>query len=384
MIKVLGDGPFFPEKGTYYRRGHSDAELENGKDNVVVWEGTPHGVLSPLVVSLFLETLVSMSPLPSPMPPPPPYLPGSLLPPKLETGCSDAELENGKDNVVAWEGTPHGVLSPIIVSKFLETCVSTPPLPLPTPPPPPYPPGSLLPPKLETFSPVREPLPTLSILPQMLWAPSYSLLPITVDSLQLNGGQKCIIRGFHNPFDCALPNTLTSHEIRVPPSLPQSSILPEPQIATLHCRSSSWTRKETSNQGHRQGEKGRDGQWMNRRLICSIVLFVMYILLIAPLLSVQVQRPVLTYPGCHPNCFQETLSKITKNMQSKNWRSNHPSYSPLSSRPRWLRLENSFQSLHLKTVLSCLMGEMESQPLQLRITSPLMVGSASVLKMVHW
>ena len=46
-------------------RGRCAAELENRDDDVVAWEGTPRGVLSPLVVSLFVETR------PTPMPPPP-------------------------------------------------------------------------------------------------------------------------------------------------------------------------------------------------------------------------------------------------------------------------------------------------------------------------
>ena len=56
-------------------------------------------------------------------------------------GCRAAGLENGVDDVVAWEGTPRGVLSPLVVSPDLETRHSPPtpppspssPFPLPTP-----------------------------------------------------------------------------------------------------------------------------------------------------------------------------------------------------------------------------------------------------------
>ena len=49
-------------------RGYRAAGLENGVDDVVAWEGTPCGVLSPLVVSPDLETRHSQ---PSPLSPPP-------------------------------------------------------------------------------------------------------------------------------------------------------------------------------------------------------------------------------------------------------------------------------------------------------------------------
>jgi hypothetical protein len=62
MAATMGNG--MCTFATAIMRGYRAAGLENGVDDVVAWEGTPRGVLSPLVVSPDLETRHSPPTLP--------------------------------------------------------------------------------------------------------------------------------------------------------------------------------------------------------------------------------------------------------------------------------------------------------------------------------